>query len=136
MFTLLANLQSAGQATSNLPQRFHLLSLNTLLFQRQLRQVNGYRCSNQELHHYSGIATENTVEIMEVNQSCQVLANAKDNIPKAKHIELRYHFSRKAISNGEIKLQYSPTKEMHADMLTKPLERIQFQVNHKRLNLY
>jgi hypothetical protein len=47
---------------------------------------------NHELHHYSGILTENAVEIMEYNQSCQVLANAKDNFPKAKHIKLCYHF--------------------------------------------
>jgi hypothetical protein len=39
---------------------------------------------NQELHHYSGIAPENAVEIMEDNQSCQALMNAKDNMPKAK----------------------------------------------------
>jgi hypothetical protein len=38
------------------------------------------RMLNQELHHYSGIPTENAVEIMEDNQSCQALANAKDNI--------------------------------------------------------
>jgi hypothetical protein len=94
------------------------------------------RMLNQELHHYSGVATENAVEIMEDNQSCQALANAKDNMPKAKHIELRYHFSREAISSGEIKLRYCPTKEMLADMLTKPLERIQFQENRRRLNLY
>jgi hypothetical protein len=63
------------------------------------------RMLNQVLHHYSGVLTKSAVKIMEDNQSCQALTNAKDNMPKAKHIELHYHFSREAISSGKIKLQ-------------------------------
>jgi hypothetical protein len=35
---------------------------------------------NQELHHYSGIVTKNTVKIMKDNQSCEELADTKDNM--------------------------------------------------------
>ena len=40
-----------------------------------------------------------------------------------KHINVRYHFSRQAIQDGEVSLTYFPIEEMIADMFTKPLGR-------------
>ena len=38
---------------------------------------------------------------------------------RAKHIDLRHHFIRDAIANNVIKVEYCPTSDMVADILTK-----------------
>ena len=41
---------------------------------------------------------------------------------RTRHIHIRYFFIKDRIDAGEIKLQYLPTEEMVADILTKPLQ--------------
>jgi len=55
------------------------------------------------------------------NQGAIALAKNPGDHPRTKHIELRYHFIRFAISDGHILLDYIPTSEMAADGLTKGL---------------
>jgi hypothetical protein len=45
---------------------------------------------------------------------------------RSKHIEIRYHFIRDKLLKGAIKLQYIPTYEQLADILTKPLVKGKF----------
>ena len=45
----------------------------------------------------------------------------------AKHIDIRYHFVRERVADGQISVVYCPTKQMPADFLTKALHRDQFQ---------
>jgi len=40
---------------------------------------------------------------------------------KTKHIDIRYHYIREAVAKGTVTLEYCPTKDMAADLLTKPL---------------
>jgi hypothetical protein len=40
---------------------------------------------------------------------------------RTKHIDIRYHFIRQNIEDGYISLEYCPTEEMVADILTKAL---------------
>lgn len=42
---------------------------------------------------------------------------------KSKHIAIRYHFSREASDNGEIKIIYLKSEQMKADILTKALSK-------------
>jgi hypothetical protein len=42
---------------------------------------------------------------------------------KTKHIDLKYHFVKDHVQMGIIKLQYVPTGDMVADMLTKLLPK-------------
>lgn len=55
------------------------------------------------------------------NQSA--IALAKDNRfhARTKHIDIRFHFIRYAIAKGKIQLEYCPTEDMVADILTKAL---------------
>jgi hypothetical protein len=55
------------------------------------------------------------------NQGSIALAKNPGNHPRTKHIQLRYHFIRFAITDGQILLDYVPTSEMAADGLTKSL---------------
>lgn len=65
--------------------------------------------------------------INEDNQGAIALAGNPGNHPRTKHIDIKYHFIREAVEKNEIALQYCPTKEMLADMLTKALPREKFQ---------
>ena len=46
---------------------------------------------------------------------------------RTKHIDIRYHYIHKAVNDGIIEVKYYPTKQMIADVLTKPLPRGQFE---------
>lgn len=55
------------------------------------------------------------------NQGAIALAKNPQEHPRTKHIALRYHFIRFAVSDGHIILDYIPTTQMTADGLTKGL---------------
>ncbi len=42
---------------------------------------------------------------------------------RTKHIDIRYHFIRELVANRTVVLEYCPTNEMAADLLTKALPR-------------
>ena len=42
---------------------------------------------------------------------------------RSKHIEIKYHFVRDKVAEGIVEIQYCPTTEMIADMLTKALPK-------------
>ena len=68
--------------------------------------------------------------INEDNEACINLANNPQVSPKAKHIDIRFHFLRRHIDESII-LQSIPSKENPADSLTKPLTPATF-VKHKK----
>ena len=64
-----------------------------------------------------------TILIMEDNQSAIAMANNPQFHGRAKHIDIRHHFIRERVSHGDIRLNYCPTGDMIADMLTKGLHQ-------------
>ena len=61
------------------------------------------------------------------NHSCvQMLVNLVFH-NKSKHIEIQYHFIRDMVQKGAVELQYIPTNDQTADVLTKPLPRVKFE---------
>lgn len=60
--------------------------------------------------------------IFEDNQSCINMFENQKISNRTKHIDIKYHFVKEVIKNQEdISLKYCSSKEMIADMLTKPL---------------
>ena len=58
------------------------------------------------------------------NQSAIKLVDNSDMFhARTKHIDIRYHFIRELVDDKKIRLEYCPTNEMAADLLTKPLPR-------------
>lgn len=57
------------------------------------------------------------------NQSTIKLSGNPIQHQRSKHINLKYLFSRHEIENGNFKVSYTPTSEMVADSLTKPVPR-------------
>ncbi len=59
--------------------------------------------------------------IIEGNQACIALSRNSIVNNRSKHIDITYHFNREKVESGEVDLKYCPTKEMIADVMTKPL---------------
>ena len=55
---------------------------------------------------------------------------------RTKHIDIRYHFIRDTLAAGEIVLQYLPTADMVADIMTKPLPREKHEKHSGAMGLH
>jgi len=67
-----------------------------------------------------------SVVIQEDNQGAIVMSKNPVGHKRTKHIDIRFHFVREAVQKGLIELQYCSTKNMIADILTKPLPAERF----------
>ena len=54
---------------------------------------------------------------------------------RTKHIEIRHHFIRDHIQNGNIKVEYVPTEQQLADIFTKPLKEDHFCEIRRKLGM-
>ena len=54
---------------------------------------------------------------------------------RAKHIDIRYLFLREKVLEKELKIEYCPTTEMVADMMTKPLATHSFEKLRRLINV-
>lgn len=70
-------------------------------------------------------------EIHEDNKGCIDQMENPLHHKTTKHISICYHYAREKVDEGVIKFVQIPTEDQIADILTKPLSRIQF---HKHLN--
>jgi hypothetical protein len=61
------------------------------------------------------------------NEGAEALAKNPEHHARTKHIHARYHFIRECVQNEEITLLHVSTKDMLADMLTKPLARVSLE---------
>ena len=84
------------------------------------QEALGLRQLNTEL----GGATTEPLTIYEDNQSTISMTRNPQFHGRSKHIAIKYHFIREHVSNGTVRLEYCPTKDMIADMLTKGLPQV------------
>lgn len=54
---------------------------------------------------------------------------------RSKHIDTRYHFIRECVEQRKIKVEHVCSEDQLADILTKPLGKIQFQELCKKMGL-
>ena len=73
-----------------------------------------------------GSPPEEPTLIFEDNQSAIAMTKNPQFHGRAKHIDIKHHFIREQVSQGNVKLEYCPTTEMTADILTKGLSRESF----------
>ena len=59
--------------------------------------------------------------LMTDNQSAMNVAKDPEHHGRMKHLDLRYHWLRDVVNDGQISMGYCPTDTMPADILTKPL---------------
>ena len=77
--------------------------------------------------------TEST-PIFEDNQGAVVWES--EGVRHAKHISIRKSFVRDNVQRGIIRIIYSSTKNMVADIITKPLSRLAFERNRHGLGIF
>ena len=65
--------------------------------------------------------------VKEDNVGAIHLAKNSATTPNSKHIDIRHHFIRERVANGEV--VYVPSEEQHADFLTKSLHQGAFEVH-------
>ncbi|XP_036327158.1 secreted RxLR effector protein 161-like [Rhagoletis pomonella] len=61
------------------------------------------------------------IKIYSDNQSAINMGQNEIYSPRTKHIDIRHHFVRECINNGNVKLEYTNTIQMVSDNLTKPV---------------
>jgi hypothetical protein len=67
--------------------------------------------------HYIG--NDIQIEIRGDNMGSLFMADHTTNHNRSKHIDIKHFFVRKHVNNGEVRLEYIPTKDQLADILTK-----------------
>ena len=78
------------------------------------------------LGNISFVQKEPTV-VKEDNQGTIALSRNPKYHPRTKHIDIKYHFIRDKVEKKELVLEYCPTEQMLADLLTKQLGKTLFQ---------
>lgn len=81
------------------------------------------------------VTQDHPTVLMEDNQGTICIANNPVSHSRTKHIDVRYHYVREALVKGEIDVQYCPTQEMVADILTKPLHKGRFETLQMAMGL-
>jgi hypothetical protein len=117
-----------GAAVSWFSKKQSVVALSTLE-----AEYIALSCASQEavwirrLLHDLGQKIDRPTVIKEDNQGAIAMAQNPAGHSRTKHIDIRHHFVREAIQDGIISLEYCPSKDMFADLLTKPLPRAQYE---------
>jgi hypothetical protein len=70
-----------------------------------------------------GIDIDKPTIIYEDNQAAIAIANNAQYHGRLKHIDVRVHFVRDQVRAGQVRIEYCPTDQMVADIMTKPLPK-------------
>ena len=79
-----------------------------------------------------GIDLEGPTIIHSDSQGSIALTKNPEHHARSKHIDIRHHFVREQVAVGTITVDYVPTEDMVADVLTKALPRDQ---HHKLISM-
>jgi hypothetical protein len=68
-------------------------------------------------------------------QSCVKLSDNPVFHDKSKHNEIKYHYIRDMVQRKAVLMQYLPTDEQVADVITKPITKMNFEYFRDRLGV-
>lgn len=69
------------------------------------------------------------------NEGAEALAHNPEHHTQTKHIDAQYHFVQECVSLGKVKVKHVSTKDMIADMLTKPLSYVLLAQHRKMFGI-
>ena len=76
-----------------------------------------------------------TVPLLCDNESAIKIANNPVQHNRTKHIDIRHHFLRDHVANGDIALTHVGTMDQLADIFTKPLDEARFVALRRELGI-
>jgi hypothetical protein len=88
-----------------------------------LEDASTYALWYKILLHDMGFEHKGPIKIYQDNKSTIIMAMQGASFKRTKHLIGKETYVKERIQNGDIALQYLPTKEMPADLLTKPVGR-------------
>ena len=75
-----------------------------------------------------GFPQENPSLLWEDNKAAIIIASGESSSSgRAKHVDVRFKHVAESIQEGVVRVRYIPTKWNYADIMTKPLGRIEFE---------
>jgi hypothetical protein len=75
------------------------------------------------------------VTMYEDNQSAIAIVNNQKSTKRAKHVDLRVYFIKDLVKRKVVTIEYCPTEDMPADLLTKDVNRVKLAHHLKILGL-
>lgn len=81
----------------------------------------------RRLLHELGCPQQGPTTIFTDNQSAKALSTNSNFHARTKHFDIRHHWIRELVSSQQATLEWCPTEDMIADMLTKALPRVKHQ---------
>ena len=74
------------------------------------------------------------IVVYQDNLSCMaLLERGRSGAERKRHISIRYFWVKERVGNSEMLIKHKGTKEMYANVLTKPLQGAQFQYERECL---
>jgi transposase InsO family protein len=114
--------RQAAVALSSCEAEYYAISAAVAEIQWIRQFISEVLAHDSELQH-SRVVTVGLVD----NQSAMAVSKNDIHHNRTKHIDIRHHFVRDAITAGTITLEYVPTQDQLADILTKGLGRVAFE---------
>ena len=74
-----------------------------------------------------GMSVNSATQLWEDNQGAIDLSKNPKHHNRTKHIDVAYHFTRERIVSKEIMVDYVQSSDNVADIMTKPLARVQYE---------
>ena len=96
--------------------------------------------ASQELEFLRGLASEigidtkKSTKVFVDNQACIAITKNPVNSQKVKHCAIKLSFIQEKLEMRHLDVEFCPTSEMIADMLTKPLAKVKGEMLNKRLS--
>ena len=78
---------------------------------------------------------QDVTEMNEDNRGCILFTEGNTDHRRTKHIDMKHHFVRDEIAIGTMKLNWSPTNDMLADIMTKVMPAPRFLELRHKLNI-
>lgn len=79
--------------------------------------------------------SKNPIKLYLDNKSAIIFAEEPMVQQRSRHIDVKYHYIREKVNDKLLELEFIPTKEMTADILTKPLPAPQFRKLRTKLGV-
>lgn len=91
------------------------------------KQGQWIRALLKELKRFNLLEDNQAVPMHSDNQACIALSQDPVGHRRTKHIDVRYHYIRELVSYRKATVEYLPSEDMIADILTKPLPAAGFK---------